>query len=102
MFTPAEFQTLLCGKSVIDIGLLRKVAEYEFVQPNAPHIQYMWSVLEAMPQDQRQAFLNFVWGRCVNSLFFVMLLPCITRRSARARCELDRKTHALRLRRNSG
>jgi hypothetical protein len=63
MFTPREFQTLLCGQSNIDIGLLRKVAEYEFVSPTSPHVSWFWAALEAMSQEQRRLFLNFVWAR---------------------------------------
>jgi len=63
MFTPQEFQTLLCGKAVIDVGLLKKVAEYEFVSPSSPHVAWFWSVLESLPQEQRRSFLNFVWAR---------------------------------------
>ncbi len=65
MFTPDEFGTLLCGRSVIDIDLLHKVVEYEFVSASSPHITYFWAVLESMSQEERRLFLNFVWGRCV-------------------------------------
>ncbi len=44
LFTPAELETLVCGRPTIDVDLLKRVAEYEFVSPTDSHILAFWEV----------------------------------------------------------
>jgi len=64
LMTPEEIEELVCGFDEVDVGLLKQVAEYDTgVDPDAPHVQWLWEVLEeASPQD-RTEFLTFVWAR---------------------------------------
>lgn len=36
---------------------------YEFVSPDAPHIKWLWEILEEFSQDKRVQFVNFVTAR---------------------------------------
>ena len=63
IFTPRELEQLLCGKSAIDVGLLKRVAAYEFMQPTDACVQWLWEVLEEMAPEQRIQFINFCYAR---------------------------------------
>eukprot|EP00613_Pedinella_sp_CCMP2098_P009865 CAMPEP_0171646722 /NCGR_PEP_ID=MMETSP0990-20121206/34963_1 /TAXON_ID=483369 /ORGANISM="non described non described, Strain CCMP2098" /LENGTH=501 /DNA_ID=CAMNT_0012223675 /DNA_START=121 /DNA_END=1628 /DNA_ORIENTATION=- len=65
LFTPLEFEVLVCGAPDIDVELLKKVTEYqgEGVSSEAPHVKYLWESLERMDQSQRSKFVNFVSAR---------------------------------------
>ena len=63
LFSPKELEMLFCGASEIDVDMLKQVAKYSFVNPDKPHIQYFWEVLEGFTQAQRAEFLNFCWSR---------------------------------------
>ena len=63
IFTPRELEQLLCGKSAIDVGLLKRVAAYEFMQPTDACVQWLWEVLEEMAPEQRVQFINFCYAR---------------------------------------
>lgn len=63
LFTPGEAETLFCGRPDVDVELLKRVTEYEFVGPTDPHIVAFWEVLSEFTQEQRAAFVNFVSAR---------------------------------------
>jgi hypothetical protein len=63
LFTPAELEQLVCGKREVDIDLLQQCTEYEDVNESSAHIRYFWEVLREMGNDDRVAFLRFVWSR---------------------------------------
>ena len=65
IFTPRELETLICGAPTIDVGLLKRVTEYEGegVHADAPHVKHFWAALEQMDQAQRSKFVNFVSAR---------------------------------------
>lgn len=63
LFTPTEAEVLFCGRPDVDVELLKRVTEYEFVSPSDPHIVAFWEVLTEMSQEQRAAFVNFVSAR---------------------------------------
>ncbi|RHY35526.1 hypothetical protein DYB32_000020 [Aphanomyces invadans] len=63
LFTPAQFEELVCGSPHIDIDMLQRITVYEGVDATAPHIAFFWNCLEDMNQDQRSAFVNFVLAR---------------------------------------
>eukprot|EP00455_Lapot_gusevi_P043639 TRINITY_DN5334_c0_g3_i7.p1 TRINITY_DN5334_c0_g3~~TRINITY_DN5334_c0_g3_i7.p1 ORF type:complete len:172 (+),score=53.35 TRINITY_DN5334_c0_g3_i7:61-576(+) len=64
LLTERELELLVCGQSTIDIDLLRETTRYMGnVTAEDTHVRYLWSVLEQFDNSQRQAFLQFVWGR---------------------------------------
>jgi len=58
-----DLEWRVCGKPMIDIKLLKRHTVYNSVSPNAPHIIYFWQVLEEFSQEERRAFVRFVWGQ---------------------------------------
>ncbi|KAF0696843.1 Aste57867_12423 [Aphanomyces stellatus] len=63
LFTPSQFDELICGSPEIDLDMLQRITVYEGVDPLAPHIQYFWQCLQDMTHVQRSAFVNFVLAR---------------------------------------
>ena len=63
LFTAAELDELMCGRTDLDVDLLRRHTVYEFVQPGAPHVAWLWEVLAEAAPAQRAAFFNFVTAR---------------------------------------
>lgn len=62
LFTPLELEQLICGSRSLDISLLKQCTEYEMA-PNEEVIKYLWEVLEEFSDDDKTAFLRFVWAR---------------------------------------
>jgi len=58
-----DLEWRVCGKPMIDIKLLKRHTVYNSVSPNATHIIYFWQVLEEFSQEERRAFIRFVWGQ---------------------------------------
>ena len=63
LFTGSQFETLVCGEVEVDLALLRRCTRYESCEEGDAHVGRVWEVLEKMDQDDRRAFLRFVWGR---------------------------------------
>uniref|UniRef100_K3W724 HECT domain-containing protein n=1 Tax=Globisporangium ultimum (strain ATCC 200006 / CBS 805.95 / DAOM BR144) TaxID=431595 RepID=K3W724_GLOUD len=64
LFTWKELLTLVCGKATVDIDLLRRRTIYgDGCQASDPHIAFFWDVLGEFTDEQKSAFLRFVWGR---------------------------------------
>ena len=64
MFTPREFERMVCGEREVNIALLQSLTVYEGgLGPDTPHIEYFWNALESMDIDQRSLFINFVFAK---------------------------------------
>ncbi len=64
LMTGQELQSIVSGSENIDIARLRQNAEYdEDVSPTDPHILHFWEVLSECTEDEKAAFLRFVWAR---------------------------------------
>uniref|UniRef100_A0A6B2L160 HECT domain-containing protein n=1 Tax=Arcella intermedia TaxID=1963864 RepID=A0A6B2L160_9EUKA len=63
LLTWQDLEWRICGKPMIDIKLLKRHTVYNSVSPTAPHILYFWQVLEEFNQEDRRAFVRFVWGQ---------------------------------------
>jgi len=61
--TPQDLEWRVQGKPTIDIQLLKRHTEYSNVSSTAPHILYFWEVLESFNQQERRAFIQFVWAQ---------------------------------------
>lgn len=53
----------VCGSPEIPIQLLKAVASYKGIEPDAPLVQWFWEVMEEFSNTERSLFLRFVWGR---------------------------------------
>ena len=58
-----QFERMVCGVPMVDIGLLRSVTEYSSCSSSDQHISFFWRCLEDFSLEERQAFLRFTWGR---------------------------------------
>lgn len=59
-----ELELRICGRSGIDIDLLEANTEYDDdVSPDDFFIQSLWRVLRAFDENDKCAFLRFVWAR---------------------------------------
>lgn len=64
IITGSELERMVCGLRSIDLELLRKNTEYDDdIHPDDPHIVYLWEALRSFDEDERAAFLRFVWAR---------------------------------------
>ncbi|GLE01309.1 hypothetical protein PINS_up010139 [Pythium insidiosum] len=64
LLTWEELEKRVCGVAEVDIELLKQNTEYdEDLSPNDEFIQRFWRVLAAMSDEDKRAFLRFVWAR---------------------------------------
>ncbi|TMW68516.1 hypothetical protein Poli38472_005984 [Pythium oligandrum] len=63
LFTGSELELMVCGTPEIDIDLLMKCTEYSNCSEVDDHIVWFWEVMRDFSQEERSAFLRFVWGR---------------------------------------
>jgi len=63
LLTARELELLICGRTSIDVDLLRRHTVYSGVDASAPHIQLFWQVLQQMDQHQRRLFIRFSWAQ---------------------------------------
>ncbi|XP_054721916.1 E3 ubiquitin-protein ligase HERC2-like [Uloborus diversus] len=63
LFTGSELETMVCGSPEIPIQLLKAVATYKGIEPDAPLVTWFWEVMEEFNNTERSLFLRFVWGR---------------------------------------
>lgn len=58
-----ELRDEVCGNPDIDVDLLRRVVEYEGYTESDDVVQFFWETLRELSNDERKAFLQFVWAR---------------------------------------
>merc|ERR1712228_462471 len=63
LWTWRNLRDRVCGRAEVDIDQLRRHTVYKGWDESAQGVKDMWEVLEGFTQEQRQAFLRFVWGR---------------------------------------
>lgn len=63
LFSWEELELMVCGEPHIDLELLREMTVYSDCAETDRHIQLFWKVLEGFTDEQRSAYLKFVWGR---------------------------------------
>jgi len=64
IFSWDELEALVCGTKVIDVNRLKANTEYDDdVSPDDPHIVAFWEVLASFSEEEKSAFLRFVWAR---------------------------------------
>jgi len=63
LLTWRELQGFVCGEPVIDVDLLRRHTQYSGVYPDAPHVDFLWEVLQGFDQLERRRFIRFAWAQ---------------------------------------
>ena len=64
LLTWEELQKLVCGVRRIDVDRLKANTEYDDdLFPEDPHIVAFWEVLREFSEEEKSAFLRFVWAR---------------------------------------
>jgi hypothetical protein len=59
-----ELEKIICGSRTIDIDRLKANTEYDDdVTANDTHIVQFWEVLNEFSEEEKSAFLRFVWAR---------------------------------------
>eukprot|EP01017_Pseudomicrothorax_dubius_P038535 TRINITY_DN578_c0_g2_i1.p1 TRINITY_DN578_c0_g2~~TRINITY_DN578_c0_g2_i1.p1 ORF type:complete len:332 (+),score=91.58 TRINITY_DN578_c0_g2_i1:84-998(+) len=63
LLTWRELETLVCGKPIMDVELLRQNTIYKFCSENDQAIEFFWRALTEFTPEERSMYLRFVWGR---------------------------------------
>jgi len=64
LFTWEELQTMVCGRSSVDVDLLQENTSYSSCSASDGHVQMFWKMMrERFDDDDRRALLTFAWGR---------------------------------------
>jgi len=64
LFTWRQLELECCGRPDMDIDLLEQNTNYDSCSKDDPHIQFFWKMIrEKFDNEERAAFLSFVWGR---------------------------------------
>ena len=58
-----QIETRACGEKTVDIEKLKSITSYSGATEDSAIIKRFWRVLTSFDDDQRQAYLKFVWGR---------------------------------------
>jgi hypothetical protein len=58
-----ELETLVCGKPIIDVDLLKMNTNYRGCTEKDTVVEYLWKCLEEFSPEERSMSLRFVWGR---------------------------------------
>ena len=59
----SDLETMVCGRANIDIKLLRSATDSNRFSEGENVVKWFWEVLEEFNQEDRKAFLRFVWAR---------------------------------------
>jgi E3 ubiquitin-protein ligase HUWE1 len=62
IFSPQELELLLCGLPSIDVEDLRANTEYTGYTRDSPQIQWFWSIVQGLCQEDLARLLQFVTG----------------------------------------
>ncbi len=58
-----ELETSVCGNPSVDLALLKALTESSAFPSSDPIVPWLWEILEEFTQEDRKAYLRFVWGR---------------------------------------
>ena len=58
-----QIESRACGEKTLEIDRLKEITNYHGCNEKSPIIKRFWRVMTAYDDDQRQAYLKFVWGR---------------------------------------
>ena len=63
LFGGSELRSVFCGNEGVNVGLLRDVTELEGWKEDDVVVGWLWDILTEMTNEERVAFLKFVWAR---------------------------------------
>ncbi len=64
LFTPTEFQRMVCGRPTIDLVLLKRhTVLHDGIAADAPFIASFWRVLEGFTQEELKRFVQFSYAQ---------------------------------------
>lgn len=58
-----EVEELACGKPTLNVEILKQFTEYQNYRATDTAIIDFWKCLENMTNDEKVAYLKYVWGR---------------------------------------
>lgn len=59
----SDLEKRVCGTALIDVALLYSATEYDGYSESDDVVRWFWEILTEFSQEQRKAYLKFVWGR---------------------------------------
>ena len=63
LLTWREIETLVCGKPILDLDLLKQNTVYRGCSETDALIEFFWKALAEFSPEERSMYLRFVWGR---------------------------------------
>lgn len=63
LLTWREIETLVCGKPILDLDLLKQNTVYRGCSETDALIEFFWRALAEFSPEERSMYLRFVWGR---------------------------------------
>jgi len=63
MLTWEEVEIRTAGDKIVDLDILKKNTVYQSCDENHRIAKMFWSVMESMEEEEKQAYLKYVWGR---------------------------------------
>lgn len=58
-----ELERRVCGNPSVDISLLKSATDYDGYAESDDVVTWFWDILTDMSQDERKAYLKFIWAR---------------------------------------
>jgi len=63
LLTWRELETLVCGKPILDVDLLKTNTIYRSCSETDTIIEFFWRAIVEFTPEERSMYLRFVWGR---------------------------------------
>lgn len=63
LLTGSEIEVRAVGDPTVDIDIMKSITSYPYCQKDSAIVGIFWNVFEAFTDEERQAYLKFVWGR---------------------------------------
>jgi hypothetical protein len=63
MLSWKDVEERVCGAKNTNVEKLKEITEYEYCSEDTPVCRYFWNVMRRMSEENKSAYLKFVWGR---------------------------------------
>lgn len=63
LFSGEELECLVCGLVEISTAALKQLVTYDNLAADEPLIQWFWTIVTEMTDEERSRLLRFIWGR---------------------------------------
>jgi len=63
IWTWKDLQLRICGSPFVDVQLLKRHTKYSGLSSKSPVVEWFWSTLSEMNQEQLRRFIRFAWAQ---------------------------------------